>query len=87
MKDEFTIRAVCFIFVCFLIAVWELLAPRRALTTSKTTRWVSNLGITFLNPLVLYCLFPVLAAGMALKAYESGWGAIENIRPALLARN
>lgn len=76
MKNEVTIRVACFAFVFILIAAWELLVPRRVLTTSKTTRWVSNLGITFLNPLIVHLLFPVLAAGMALKAYESGWGVL-----------
>jgi sterol desaturase/sphingolipid hydroxylase (fatty acid hydroxylase superfamily) len=76
MKNEVFIRAACFIFVFILIVVWELLAPRRALTTSKTTRWVSNLGITFLNPLILHLLFPVLAVGMAIWAHESGWGLL-----------
>ena len=76
MKNEVTIRVACFAFVFILIAAWELLVPRRVLTTSKTTRWVSNLGITFLNPLVVRFLFPVLAAGMALKAYERGWGVL-----------
>jgi sterol desaturase/sphingolipid hydroxylase (fatty acid hydroxylase superfamily) len=76
MKTEVTIRVACFAFVFILIAAWELLVPRRVLTTSKTTRWVSNLGITFLNPLIVHLLFPVLAAGMALKAYESGWGVL-----------
>ncbi len=33
------------------VAIWELLAPRRTLTISKISRWISNLGITFLNPL------------------------------------
>jgi len=76
MKNEVTIRAACFISVFVLIAVWELAAPRRLLTTSKTVRWVSNLGITFLNPLVVHFLFPVLAVEMALKAHEMGWGLL-----------
>jgi len=76
MKNETIIRITCFVSIFILIAAWELLAPRRGLTTSKTTRWVSNLGITFLNPLIIHLLFPVLAAGMALKAYESDWGIL-----------
>jgi sterol desaturase/sphingolipid hydroxylase (fatty acid hydroxylase superfamily) len=76
MKDEVTIRVACFVFVFILIAVWELAGPRRVLTTSKKARWISNLAITFLNPLVLHFMFPVLAAGAALKAYESGWGVL-----------
>ena len=76
MKNEVTIRVACFIFGFILIAVWELVVPRRVLITSKTTRWVSNLGITFLNPLVVRFLFPVLAVGMALRVQGSGWGLL-----------
>jgi sterol desaturase/sphingolipid hydroxylase (fatty acid hydroxylase superfamily) len=52
------------------VALWELLAPRRALTTSKKMRWFSNLTITFLNPLLLRLVFPVLAIAVAVKAQE-----------------
>jgi sterol desaturase/sphingolipid hydroxylase (fatty acid hydroxylase superfamily) len=78
MRNEIAIRIGFFLGIFALVAIWELLAPRRALTTSKTWRWVSNMGITFLSPLVLYLVFPILAVGMALKAQESGWGLLNN---------
>ena len=76
MEHESAIRLISFVLLFILFALWEILKPRRVLTTSKRTRWVSNLSITFLNPLVVHFLFPVLAAGMALKAHESGWGIL-----------
>lgn len=79
MKNESIIRIAFFLFFFILISFWELMAPRRPLTTSKTVRWVSNLGITFLNPLVVHLLFPILAVGMALKAHENGWGLLNSI--------
>ena len=45
MKNEVTISVACFVFIFIMIAVWELLMPRRVLTTSKTIRWVGNLSI------------------------------------------
>ena len=78
MRNEIAIRFGFFFGIFALVAIWELFAPRRALTTSKTWRWASNMGITFLSPLVLYWVFPVLAVGMALKAQESGWGLLNN---------
>jgi len=72
----FTVAFWEFLAPFFTVAFWEFLAPRRVLTTSKTMRWISNLGITFINPLVLHLLFPILAVGMALKAHESGWGLL-----------
>ena len=41
-------------------------------------RWISNLGITFLNPLLVRLLLPVLAVSMAAKAQERGWGLLNN---------
>ena len=79
MPNENTIRIVFFITIFALVALWELLAPRRSLTTSKKTRWISNLGITFLNPLVIHLAFPILAVEMALKAQAGGWGLLNNV--------
>lgn len=78
MDNEIAIRVGFFLGIFAFVAVWETVAPRRALTTSKAVRWASNLGITLLNPLVLRVLFPILAVGMALKARESGWGLLNN---------
>jgi sterol desaturase/sphingolipid hydroxylase (fatty acid hydroxylase superfamily) len=55
-----------------------LLAPRRPLTTSKKLRWLNNLGITFLNPLLVRLIFPVLTVNMALRAQERDWGLLNN---------
>jgi sterol desaturase/sphingolipid hydroxylase (fatty acid hydroxylase superfamily) len=74
MINIVTIRTASFLSVFLMIAAWELLAPRRVLTTSRTTRWFSNLGITFLNPIIIHLLFPVLAVDMAIKTQEVGWG-------------
>ena len=78
MSNEVIIRLGFFCSIFFLVAIWEQLAPRRALTTSKKMRWFSNLAITFLNPLLLRLVFPVLAINMALIARERGWGLLNN---------
>lgn len=38
-----------FVVVFAVVALWELAAPRRALTVSKALRWGSNLGLVVLN--------------------------------------
>lgn len=78
MSIELAIRVGFFIVVFVSIALWELLRPRRVLTTPKTTRWINNLGITLLNFLLLQLLFPLLVIGMAAKAQTSGWGLLNN---------
>jgi sterol desaturase/sphingolipid hydroxylase (fatty acid hydroxylase superfamily) len=76
--SDVVIRLGFFFGIFILVALWELLFPRRSLTTSKTVRWLSNLGITFLNPVVLRLLFPVMLVRMAVLAQKSGWGLLNN---------
>ena len=79
MDNEVVIRLIFFVGIFTLVVIWERISPRRSMTTSKTVRWISNLGITFLNPLVVHLLFPILAVDMALKAQEGGWGLLNNV--------
>ncbi|MCK5194895.1 MAG: sterol desaturase family protein [Desulfobulbaceae bacterium] len=57
-----------------LVAVWEFAAPRRRLTVSKVGRWFNNLGIIFIDSLLVKLLFPVAAMGVAAAAHKNGWG-------------
>lgn len=43
LANEPAIRLGSFLAVFAVIGLWEVVAPRRALTTSKTMRWTSNL--------------------------------------------
>jgi len=79
MRNELAIRLIFFFGVFGLVALWELLAPRRALTTSKKRRWVNNLTIIVINPLVLRLVFPFLVLAMAVKGQEYRWGLLNNV--------
>ncbi len=61
------------------MALWELLAPRRPLTTSKASRWVSNLGIVLTDTLAVRLILPFQAVGMALFVETHGWGLFNNV--------
>ena len=74
LKNEVVIRLGFFFGVFAVMAIWELYAPRRALTVSKAVRWVNNLGLVFFNSFVLRLVFPAAAVGMAVFASEQGWG-------------
>ena len=74
MSNEITIRLSVFFGVFAVMAVWELVAPRRALTVSKMMRWTNNIGLVFLNSFVVRLLFPAAAVGMAVFANEHGLG-------------
>ncbi len=79
MHSEVPIRLGTFFGIFFLVAVWELIAPRRQLTVSKAVRWYSNLGLTFINSFLLRWLFPLLAVSMATLAQERSWGVFNNV--------
>lgn len=80
MGHELAIRLGFFLGVLLLIALWELLAPRRVLTISKALRWVNNLGLVLLNTLLVRLLFPAAAVGMAAFAAANGWGIFNHIQ-------
>ena len=76
MTNEVPIRLGFFFGVFAVMAAWEVLAPKRALTVSRAVRWVNNLGLVFLNSFILRLLFPAAAVGMAAFASEQGWGLL-----------
>jgi len=78
-RNETPIRLVFFFGIFAAVALWELAAPRRALTASKAGRWFANIGIVVINTIVLRLLFPAAAVGMAVKVGELKWGLFNNL--------
>ena len=74
--NEIAIRLGCFIGIFALMAAWEMIAPRRALTQSKAVRWYSNLGIVAVNTVIARMVFTLAPVGVALVAAERGWGLL-----------
>lgn len=74
LENEKVIRMSFFFGMLMLIGLWELAAPKRALTISKSVRWINNLGLVFFNSFMLRVLFPAAAVGVAVFANEQGWG-------------
>jgi len=80
LANEPVIRLGFFLGVFAVVALWEVVAPRRALTVSKALRWASNLGLVVLNTVVLRLIFPLAAVGMAAFAADNGWGLINHFQ-------
>ncbi|MCH7937682.1 MAG: sterol desaturase family protein [Proteobacteria bacterium] len=72
--NEMAIRLSFFFGVFSLMAAFELIAPRRALSQSKAVRWYGNLGIVVLNTLIARIVFPLAPVAVAVVAAERGWG-------------
>ena len=79
MNLEITIRLSFFTSIFILLAVWELLKPRRELGTSKKLRWFNNLVIMLLDTVIVRLLFPLLPVSMALFSQERGWGLLNGL--------
>jgi len=77
--SESVLRLGCFGGVLLLIALWELLAPRRRLTVSRPARWASNLGLVLIDTLAVRFLIPLGAMGVAVLAHERGWGLFNRL--------
>ena len=74
LQREAMVRLGFFAFVFITMLAWELLAPRRNLSISRSLRWLNNLGLFALNSVVLRLLFPAAAVGIALSVADKGWG-------------
>ncbi len=82
MTNEVPIRLVCFFGVFAVMDVWEILAPKRTLTVSKTVRWINNLSLVLFNSFILRLVFLAAAVGVATFTSEQGWG-LQNYYPVL----
>jgi sterol desaturase/sphingolipid hydroxylase (fatty acid hydroxylase superfamily) len=76
MKNEVVIRLGFFIAIFATMIIWESLAPRRVLTTSKTVRWFANLTVISINASLIRLAFPLVPVGLALLAEKNGWGLL-----------
>ncbi|QEG37248.1 sterol desaturase family protein [Bythopirellula goksoeyrii] len=74
IESAAAIRLGSFVAVFAVMTLWELLAPRRSLSTSKTPRWGSNLGLVVLNTLSLRFLVPMGLVGVTYLAQSKDWG-------------
>ncbi len=74
IQNESTLRLSFFFGILVVMALWEILSPRRILTVSKPYRWFSNLSIVVINTLVVRIIFPAAAVGVAAYATNKGYG-------------
>jgi sterol desaturase/sphingolipid hydroxylase (fatty acid hydroxylase superfamily) len=79
LEHATTIRLISFAVIFILVALWEIRTPRRRLKTSKKARWIANLSIITINPVLLRLVFPLLAVETAQSAQVNGWGLLNKI--------
>ena len=79
LAHEIPIRLGSFFGILLFMALWEIISPRRTLTTAKGTRWFANLGLIAIDTLAIRLLIPLQAVGMALYAANHGWGILNGV--------
>ncbi len=84
IEHEAQIRLLSFLSVFILVALWEILSPKRSLTHSKALRWVNNIALVALNTVVLRLLFPAAAIGITVAVQQKGWGLFNQFELPLL---
>ena len=71
---EPALRLGFFLGILVIMALWEVLAPRRLQTIGRWRRWPNNLGVVLIDTLLVRLLFPLAGVGMALLAAQNEWG-------------
>lgn len=87
MQIEQTIRLSVFAAVLLLVALWEIISPRRPLLDNKRRRWFTNLSLVIIDTVAVRLLFPILPVALAQVAEARGWGLFNVLPMTLGLRN
>lgn len=79
VTNEPFIRLGAFVGVFAVMAIWELMSPRRSQAVARSSRWPGNLGLSVINTVLLRIAFPAAAVGAAILAESHGWGLFQAI--------
>ncbi len=77
--SESVLRLGVFVSLFIVLAVLELIIPRRRLRYSKMQRWASNIGLSVFNTVIVRFAIPIAGVGAALFAAEHNWGLFNQI--------
>jgi sterol desaturase/sphingolipid hydroxylase (fatty acid hydroxylase superfamily) len=82
-QSDGLLRLVVFVGVFLVMAALELIRPKRKLSVAKRRRWITNLGISGIDTLVLRAMgmlaVPIAAVAAALFAQEHGLGLLNQV--------
>jgi sterol desaturase/sphingolipid hydroxylase (fatty acid hydroxylase superfamily) len=79
LQYESVVRIGCFLGIFIVIAIMEIVVPRRPLTVKKSLRWLGNLSVQVVNGILPRLLFPILPVGMAALWTQKGWGLLNTV--------
>ena len=76
IRHEVVVRLAAFVAILVLMGSLQAWFPRRALVAPQGGRWLSNLGIVFVDALAVRFLLPVLPFTFAILCRDRGWGLL-----------
>ena len=76
------LRLGAFAAVFAVMALWEVLAPRRVPVFGRQARWPHNVGLLLVDVALLRIVAPGAAIAVALAGETRGWGLLNAIAPA-----
>lgn len=79
VNNEVLIRLGCFLSLFVILAITEVLFPRRKRLISRWLRWGNNLFLSFFNSMLMKLIFPIAGSGLALLAAEKHWGLLNSL--------
>lgn len=79
MNVDLIIRISAFVGIFVVMALWEILAPRRQWHTSKAKRWVINLALVGFNSFFIRAVFASGPFGAAIFAEQREVGLLQQI--------
>lgn len=86
LAQEPAIRAGAFAAAFVAMALWERVAPRRALVASRPVRWLNNLAVLALGAGLSRLVAPAAVVGAAIVAQREAWGLFNLVAvPPMLA--
>lgn len=79
LLHQTTIRLCIFLGWFVLLGFLEWKQPRRALSASKSLRWLSNIGLTVTSAVAVRLFAVIAPVSAALLAQNKGWGLFHHV--------
>ena len=79
IANQAVIRLSVFAGVFTIMAIAEAMWPRKNRTQPRKQRWITNIGMVFIDSITVRIIFPVVAVGLAQFTQMVGWGLLNNI--------
>jgi len=73
-QNEASIRLSVFLGGFALLALFEVISPKRTLTTRKLSRWVNNIALIFTSTILVRVLIPTAIISFAYLVEKNNWG-------------